>query len=163
MKINVFRVDDRLIHGQIVTKWVKHAQAKRILVVDDKAANDPMLKMILQLAVPGSIEFVLKTKVEGIKYIEEDNSEINTLLIMRTPKEALDFINMGYMTNEINIGNISNSKSETGRTQLLDYIYIETGDVEAINSLLSLGITLDVKAIPEERTKNIKSLLEKVK
>ena len=40
MKINVCRIDDRLIHGQIVTKWIKEADAKLIIVSDDKAAND---------------------------------------------------------------------------------------------------------------------------
>lgn len=38
MNINVFRIDDRLIHGQIVTKWIKEANAKMIIVADDKAA-----------------------------------------------------------------------------------------------------------------------------
>ena len=55
MNINVCRIDDRLIHGQIVTKWIKEANAKMILVSDDKAASDKMLQTILKLAVPSGI------------------------------------------------------------------------------------------------------------
>ena len=40
MNINVLRIDDRLIHGQIVTKWIKDANADMITVVDDKAAKN---------------------------------------------------------------------------------------------------------------------------
>ncbi len=50
MEITVIRIDDRLIHGQIITKWIAEARAEQILVVDEKSAADPMLRMILALA-----------------------------------------------------------------------------------------------------------------
>ena len=56
MNINVFRIDDRLIHGQIVTKWIKYAAAKMNMVVDDKAAGDKTQQMILKFAVPSGIK-----------------------------------------------------------------------------------------------------------
>ena len=56
MNINVCRIDDRLIHGQIVTKWIKEANAKMIMVVDDKAASDNMLQTILKYAIPAGIQ-----------------------------------------------------------------------------------------------------------
>ena len=55
MKVTVMRIDDRLIHGQIVTRWIDYAEAKKILVVDDKAAADSMQQMLLKLAVPSGI------------------------------------------------------------------------------------------------------------
>ena len=68
---------------------------------------------------------------------------------------------MGLKIDRIIIGNISNSKSEVGRTKLLDYIYVEPGDVEAIRSLDSKGIKLEVKAIPEEKAKDPIELINK--
>ena len=66
MNINVFRIDDRLIHGQIVTKWIKDASAKMIMVVDDKAAGDKTQQMILKFAVPSGIKLEILSKEDAV-------------------------------------------------------------------------------------------------
>ena len=161
MNINVFRIDDRLIHGQIVTKWIKDAAAKMIMVVDDKAAGDKTQQMILKFAVPSGIKLEILSKEDAVKRVNEDQSNTNVLMLARNPKEANALVEMGLKIDRIIIGNISNSKSEVGRTKLLDYIYVEPGDVEAIRSLDSKGIKLEVKAIPEEKAKDPIELINK--
>ena len=161
MNINVFRSDDRLIHGQIVTKWIKDAAAKMIMVVDDKAAGDKTQQMILKFAVPSGIKLEILSKEDAVKRVNEDQSNTNVLMLVRNPKEANALVEMGLKIDRIIIGNISNSKSEVGRTKLLDYIYVEPGDVEAIRSLDSKGIKLEVKAIPEEKAKDPIELINK--
>lgn len=161
MNINVFRIDDRLIHGQIVTKWIKDAAAKMIMVVDDKAAGDKTQQMILKFAVPSGIKLEILSKEDAVKRVNEDQSNTNVLMLVRNPKEANALAEMGLKIDRIIIGNISNSKSEVGRTKLLDYIYVEPGDVEAIRSLDSKGIKLEVKAIPEEKAKDPIELINK--
>lgn len=161
MNINVFRIDDRLIHGQIVTKWIKDAAAKMIMVVDDKAASDKTQQMILKFAVPSGIKLEILSKEDAVKRVNDDQSNTNVLMLVRNPKEANALVEMGLKIDRIIIGNISNSKSEVGRTKLLDYIYVEPGDVEAIRSLDSKGIKLEVKAIPEEKAKDPIELINK--
>ena len=161
MNINVFRIDDRLIHGQIVTKWIKDAAAKMIMVVDDKAAGDKTQQMILKFAVPSGIKLEILSKEDAVKRVNGDQSNTNVLMLVRNPKEANALVEMGLKIDRIIIGNISNSKSEVGRTKLLDYIYVEPGDVEAIRSLDSKGIKLEVKAIPEEKAKDPIELINK--
>ena len=161
MIIYVFRFDDRLIHGQIVKKWIKDAAAKMIMVVDDKAAGDKTQQMILKFAVPSGIKLEILSKEDAVKRVNEDQSNTNVLMLVRNPKEANALVEMGLKIDRIIIGNISNSKSEVGRTKLLDYIYVEPGDVEAIRSLDSKGIKLEVKAIPEEKAKDPIELINK--
>ena len=112
MQVTVMRIDDRLIHGQIVTRWIDYAEAKRILVVDDKATADPMQQMLLKLAVPSGVKLEILTKADGLKRINEDQTKENVLLLMRNPAEANRFLEMGFAIDRINVGNISNSKSE---------------------------------------------------
>ena len=80
MNINVCRIDDRLIHGQIVTKWIKEANAKMIMVVDDKAASDKMLQTILKFAVPAGIQLQILNKEVAVKTVAEDTSNTNVLM-----------------------------------------------------------------------------------
>ncbi|MEA4820788.1 MAG: PTS sugar transporter subunit IIB [Erysipelotrichales bacterium] len=161
MKINVVRIDDRLIHGQIVTKWIKDADARMIMVVDDKAASDKTQQMILKLAVPSGITLEILSKEDALKRVNEDKSNTNVLLLIRNPKEANSFVEMGFVIEKIIVGNISNSKSNVGRTKLLDYIYVEPQDIDALKSLASKGIKLEVKAIPEEKAKDPLELISK--
>lgn len=161
MKVTVMRVDDRLIHGQIVTRWIDYAEAKRILVVDDKASKDSMQQMLLKLAVPSGVKLEILSKEDGLKRIREDGTKENVLLLMRNPAEADAFLDMGFEMDKINIGNISNSKSETGRKKMLDYIYLEEADAAALRSLGGKGVILDVRAIPTERSKDGLELLKK--
>ena len=161
MNINVFRIDDRLIHGQIITKWIKDANAKMIMVVDDKAAGDKTQQMILKFAVPAGLKLEILSKEAAVKRVAEDTTNTNVLMLVRNPKEANALVEMGLKVDRIIIGNISNSKSEVGRTKLLDYIYVEPADVEAIKSLNDKGILLEVKAVPEEKAKNPMELIAK--
>jgi mannose/fructose/N-acetylgalactosamine-specific phosphotransferase system component IIB len=161
MKINVCRIDDRLVHGQIVTKWIKEADANLILVADDKAAGDKTLQMILKLAVPSGVKIEILNKEDSISRIQNDHTNQNVLLLIRNPAEAEKLVEMGLLVEKIIVGNISNSKSSVGRTKLLDYIWVEPADVKALQNLSEKGIKLEVKAIPEERAKDPMELIAK--
>lgn len=118
--------------------------------------------MILKFAVPSGITLEVLSKVDAVKKLTNDKSETKTLMILRNPKEANDLVELGYKPETIIVGNISNSKSEVGRTKILDYIFVEPADVEAIKSLVKKGIKLEVKAIPEEKAKDPLELFAKM-
>ena len=130
-------------------------------MVDDKAAGDKTQQMILKFAVPAGIKLEILSKEAAVKRVAEDTTNTNVLMLVRNPKEANALVEMGLKVDRIIIGNISNSKSEVGRTKLLDYIYVEPADVEAIKSLNDKGILLEVKAVPEEKAKNPMELIAK--
>lgn len=70
MEVSVFRIDDRLIHGQVITAWIAYADAKSIVVADDKAAKDEFTQSLLKMATPDSIQ--LKILIcRGCHYISE--------------------------------------------------------------------------------------------
>lgn len=54
-EIKLFRIDSRLIHGQIITKWLKVTQADKIVVVDEMLAADDFMKEVYVAAVPKGI------------------------------------------------------------------------------------------------------------
>ena len=162
MKINHMRMDDRLIHGQIVTAWIKESQADTILLADDKAAGDPTQQMILKFAVPAGIKLIIVTMKEAYQIICDDSKTGNALLIVRNPKTAYELFDMGFRIDAINVGNISNSKSQTGRTRLLSNIYVEQTDVEYLRKIHDLGIRLDVRAVPTDKSIDGMELISKM-
>ena len=45
--LKYFRIDERLIHGQILQKWLKYIGCSNILVIDDETAKDPIIQSVL--------------------------------------------------------------------------------------------------------------------
>ena len=54
--IVLFRIDERLVHGQVVTAWLGHSQAEEIFVLDDATAQDGLLRSVVKMAVPSHID-----------------------------------------------------------------------------------------------------------
>ena len=54
MSIKMVRVDDRLIHGQIVAAWVKSLNLERVWIIDDGTANDNFLKNVMRMVAPSN-------------------------------------------------------------------------------------------------------------
>ncbi|WP_278841229.1 PTS system mannose/fructose/N-acetylgalactosamine-transporter subunit IIB [Holdemania filiformis] len=163
MKITVIRIDDRLIHGQIITKWIAEARAEQILVVDDRSAADPMLKMILGLAVPSGIHLEVLSLTEARMLIDRDPSSLRTLMIVRNPQAMLELIQAGFDAEEYEIilGNMSFDEKKTGIRHVLDYLYVNNQDVETLKALASSCAKITIKAVPEERGKDLKILEHK--
>lgn len=160
MIISTIRIDDRLIHGQIVTKWIKHADASSILVIDDNSAANPMMKTILSLAVPSGITLHVLSKEDAISFIKNDTSRTKTLIIMKNPKEMLSFIELGMdLSNyEVILGNMSYDDKKKDPRRVLDYIFVSEEDIEDLKKLDNKVKCITVKAVPEEKGKTIKEL-----
>lgn len=162
MKITHMRIDDRLIHGQIVTAWLAHSKAKNIIVADDIAAKDAMQQMVLKLTVPGGINLIIKSVVETAQFLAEDSTDENALLIVRNPAAAQALFECGFHVPVLNVGNISNSKSMTGRKCLLPFIYVEEQDVKSLMAIAAMGIALDVRAVPGDKSIDCLDLIKKL-
>ncbi|HJB54419.1 PTS system mannose/fructose/N-acetylgalactosamine-transporter subunit IIB [Olsenella sp. An188] len=161
MNVTNFRIDDRLIHGQIVTQWIADSAAKRIVVADDRAAADPTQQMLLKLTVPGGISLDILTIADAAELLARDESEQNVLLIVRNPKAAYELVEAGFSPKSVNVGNISNSRSEVGRKRLLAFIYVEPDDVAYLRKLMERGIELEIRAVPADRPIDVDELLRK--
>ena len=148
MVVSHMRIDDRLIHGQIVTAWISDSKAGEILVADDMAAKDPTQQMLLKLAVPAKI----KLTIVSIETAAEDQSNTKVLLIVRNPKTALDLFERGFYIESVNVGNISNAHSMVGRKRLLPYIYVEPEDIANLTAIAEKNIRLDVRAVPNDKS-----------
>ena len=68
------RIDDRLIHGQVVTGWVKKTDCSRILVIDDQVAKDVFMQRLLKAAAPPKIPVEAKSTEEASRWLLEEET-----------------------------------------------------------------------------------------
>ena len=72
------RIDDRLIHGQVMTAWVQYTGGNEIVIADDKVANDPFLSAVITGAVPKHLKAEAMTLEKAADYLKKEK-ELVTL------------------------------------------------------------------------------------
>src|SRR5699024_1598434 len=100
------RVDDRLIHGQVMTSWLNYTSATKIMVVDDKSAEDPFLKTVLKNAVPKNVGlgvFTAKRAAERLLGKGFPPSD-RVIILVKYPATVIKMMEYGVQFDKINIG-----------------------------------------------------------
>ena len=142
------RVDDRLIHGQVVVAWGNQLHPRRIWVVDDASAASAWERELLASAAPG-IEVRVVTVAEAAGgHAEEAAAEGGAILLVRNLETALALVEAGAAIGTLDLGGIHYAP---GRTRVTDYIYLDDADRERARALLSRGVALEVQDVPASR------------
>lgn len=159
-KIVLTRVDSRLIHGQVVTKWVQQSDANEILVVSDELENDEFLQSIYLMAAPTGITVTIKGTESVKEYWENEANEKNNRVLFLVPdletlKTSVDY---GIVKDDVQIGGLGGGPD---RKNVLKNINLSENDVEILTSLVNENLNVFFQAIPEESPVKISKLIEK--
>lgn len=152
------RVDDRLIHGQVATRWVSHFNANRIMIIDDAVAANDIEKVMLRSAAPDGCNTSILARETAFNNISQGNYENQKVLILvKTPEIALQMLNSGLAVKQLNIGNMSNKDD---RKQIKRSVSISDSELEIIRELLERGVSVTAQMTPEEPDTDISTFLK---
>ena len=102
------RVDDRLIHGQVVTQWVKVFKAQKIVVIDNNVAKDKMQKNVLKFAAPPEIKVSIFSVDKAVEIWEKNQfGNLNVFVLFKDVKQIKELADKGVKFDEITLGNMS--------------------------------------------------------
>lgn len=158
MDIALVRIDNRLVHGQILEAWVPYVEAGCIVVVDDHVASDFFRETVIKMAVPREIEVII-TSVEEFSRnsaIEPDNNK-RTIILFSDIADAVRAFKLGFRFDQLNIGNIHNEKCVT---QCSPSVLLGLNDIEHIEELISAGVKIDMRRIPREKPQDVQDMLD---
>lgn len=159
LKINLARVDTRLLHGQVATNWTPASKANRIIVASDTVAKDDLRKQLIKQAAPGGVKanvVPIDKLIEAAKDPRFGNT--HALILFETPQEALRAIEGGVPIKELNVGSMAHS---TGKTMVNNVLSMDKDDVETFEKLRDLGVEFDVRKVPSDSRKNLFDLIKK--
>ena len=106
-EISLLRIDDRLIHGQVMTGWVKHINATRIIIVDDELVKDEFMISVLEMAVPNSMQLNIydtQQAVEKLNAFVADNSNDKIIILVKSPLPVLTMLKNGVSFKVLTVG-----------------------------------------------------------
>jgi len=154
--LNLVRIDDRLIHGQVMTAWVKFVKARRIIIVDDKVSRDDFMKTIIIMAAPSDVEVDIYTEEEADEELKKGLA-VSTILLVKTPFVLNNLIKKGIKIETVNVGGMAMANN---RTTLFKNIAASMDEREIFKNLIENGIDIKIQIVPSEKIYNIKNYLK---
>lgn len=158
-QITLCRIDDRLIHGQVIVKWSKSVPLDRILIVDDKFAKDPFMVSVYKTTIPKHLKLSLLTVEDSVKKWESGSfKKDNIMLLSRTVSTIDRLVEKGLPIESLNVGGIAakpNSVVVTGT------ISITEDDASLLKKISEKNVDVYFQMIPEQMKESLKSVLDK--
>lgn len=145
MIINLVRIDDRLIHGQVTTVWTKEAKAERIIIVSDEVSNDEIRSTLVKQAAPPGIKVSVISINKAAAVYKNPKYENDTVFYLFTnPTDVLRLVNAGVPIKEVNIGGMS---FKEGKKQITKAVSVDENDISSFKKLHEMGINLCLKVV----------------
>lgn len=160
IKINLVRIDTRLLHGQVATAWTPDSKANRIIVVSDNVAKDTMRKTLIEQAAPPGVKANVVPIAKMIEVAKDPRfGDTHAFLLFETPEDALAIVDAcpGLITS-INVGSMAHS---TGKTMLNSVLSVNKDDVAAFEKMRDAGVTFDVRKVPNDSKSDLFALIQK--
>ena len=158
MAIVLVRIDDRLIHGQVIEGWLKIVRANHIVVVSDEAAQDAFQKALMQMAVPEDVQVSILGLQDSVSMLRDKVSAAERILVLLPgPKEALELVERGVVFESINVGGMHYVQ---GKEQVTRSVSLSQEDRKLLQSLSQKGIMLEGRATPSDESLDFRALLE---
>lgn len=145
--IALVRVDNRLIHGQVVETWIPRLRAQRVLVADDEAAGSALAQAAMALALPEELPLEVRA-VEAVDWAVEAARPEVELVILKELSGLGRARGRGLtpaLAARINLGNIHYAP---GRRQLTPSVFLREEELAEVAALAAAGFDVEARAIP---------------
>ncbi|GBE15129.1 MAG TPA: PTS mannose/fructose/sorbose transporter subunit IIB [Proteobacteria bacterium] len=154
MPVVLARVDDRLVHGQIIESWVPHLQADFVCVIGDKIFEDGPRCRLMRMIVPVPIVFSV-VSTAGLKSCLEHRKDKNVLLLFGSLADVLTVARNGVSIGAVNIGNLHHLRRGL---KVSPSVFLDRNDIEILGELLSLGIGVEAMDLPGGRSYDLSKI-----
>lgn len=156
MTVELFRIDDRLIHGQVVVGWGQPLDIGFIVLVDDTVATSDWEQELYRMGVPPEMEVYFHSADDAIaaipRYVADSRRGILLTGDIATMQRLVD----GGVVDEVNVGGIH---SRPGRAQRLRYVFLSPDEESQLRALAAQGANVSAQDVPGARSVSLDDLL----
>lgn len=156
MPINVARIDDRLIHGQVITTWVKNYDIEQVLIINDKAAADKVQQSVLTMSAPPGLKVLVFGVQQFIDILKKTPIKKRTMLLFTNSIDVNALIEGGLELEKLNVGGM---RMQDGRHQLSRAVSVTPEEEQAFRNIISNNVEVEVQMVPKDPVVDLKTLL----
>ncbi|MCI8402109.1 MAG: PTS sugar transporter subunit IIB [Lachnospiraceae bacterium] len=164
--IKLLRLDDRMIHGQISTKWSRVLSVDRIIVINDDAAANELVKRSLMMAAPATCKVAIKSVRDSVELLKNPKAkEHDILLIVANPADLLTVVNQVEGIQKVNIGNFGllEKSGNVKRKRYNEYFWYSEDEAEIYRQIVEKGLECTIQVIPDDVPSPLSNILKKEK
>ncbi|MCU6696832.1 PTS sugar transporter subunit IIB [Laedolimicola ammoniilytica] len=154
-KIGLARIDDRLIHGQVMSSWLGYVGSKEIIIVDDELYSDEFTKSIILISTSKSINVSIYDIDGGVEFLKNTEKR-NLLLLAKSPVTFYRMLQKGIEIGKINLGGMVAAKN---RTKLYKNIAISEYERQILKKIMEMGVNIYIQIVPDEKAISLTSVL----
>jgi mannose/fructose/N-acetylgalactosamine-specific phosphotransferase system component IIB len=149
LDIRLVRIDNRLVHGQILEAWIPFLHVSCIVVVDDQAASDFFRETVIRMAVPRHVDVIIQSVKDFVETTPfQQGSGHKTIVLFSAVGPAREAFEAGFRFNKLNIGNIYNDSYSICCTPS---VLLSEKDVTDITFLRDSGVKVELRRVPREK------------
>ncbi|WP_346909912.1 PTS system mannose/fructose/N-acetylgalactosamine-transporter subunit IIB [Faecalicatena orotica] len=154
MGIELLRIDERLIHGQILLGWAEEMDCTSIMIVDDATVSDPVMKSIMEMSFPENY----KCSICSVSQVEKEKQRLpkeRLLVVVKSISTAFELMELGIRIPRINMGNMT---FRTGKKKFAQWVYLSPEEIGKLARISEHAETF-YQAVPDSERIDAKVLL----
>lgn len=156
MSIALYRIDDRLVHGQVMTAWARIFSITKIIVVDDATAKNTFLCDVMKMAVPSGCSVQILTVADAVPVIHaSEKSDEKAIVLVKAPIALRTLIDQGIEIKEINVGNVG---AGPGRKAVMRSTQLTKDEFDTLVGMSAQGIHIYFQMLPEAKSMELDKL-----
>jgi mannose/fructose/N-acetylgalactosamine-specific phosphotransferase system component IIB len=153
MAVTLVRIDDRLIHGQVVLGWARVLKADRIVVANDRIAANEWERRLYAASVPPHVA----VSFSPVERLESEAAQGQSVIVLfESVADLHKAVRSGAGFEEVNVGGLHYRE---GTKEVLPYVYLSEEDRSALKSLVESGVRLVARDIPGNPAVDLRALL----
>lgn len=157
--VELTRVDERLLHGQVAVTWVSEVQPDSILVANDEIMENEMAKMALKMVKPNNVNLAIRTIEGGAQVLNDPRAKsLKIFVIVKTVKDALRLVEMTDCIHKVNIGGV---KKKEGGKLIAPAVFLNEEDLSTLQQLVDKVGDVEFRMVPSDSCKKVTDLLKK--
>lgn len=159
MSVVLYRIDDRLIHGQIMTAWSKSTKTNRILIIDNTVAQDPFMQKVLTMAAPRDIKVEIHTLESGLNALKDQGKNINDkiLVLVKTPQVIEFLVTNGLPIKFLNVGGMG---AGANRKSIYKNVSASQEEIATFKRLHDMGVEIEFRIVPDDKSVLMNKILK---
>ena len=158
MGIHLYRIDDRLIHGQVVVGWGQPLNARFLILVDDLVASSDWEKELYRMAVPPEMDIFFADVATAIKEHGRYAADARPGILIAGDIESMHRLAKGVKAiGSVNLGGIHH---RAGRAEKLRYIFLTPAEEQELHALEASGVEVTAQDVPSARAVPLAEVLD---
>lgn len=153
----ITRIDDRLIHGQVVTAWIKVYPINKILIIDDELSKNQLMLRIYKAAAPAGVEVILMNQADAAEFLlDEPLKGENIMVLVKVPEVIEMMIEKGLRISKVILGGMGATEK---RKRFNRNVSASDDEVASFKRIIEKGIAIIYQLVPNDREVDVKDLL----